>query len=75
MDSLPGLGPLSEPAQAVLSVALGAEVQPLRACLSALEHTPPEPVIHAVPSCVPPPSSRRISPDYGEGPKVLSRML
>ena len=54
MDSIPELGQLSEPEKDALIVALWAEVQRLRACLTALENTPPEPVKHAGNSSVPP---------------------
>ena len=54
MDSIPALGQLSEPAKEAIIVALWAEVQHLRARLSALENTPPEPVKDAGDSRVPP---------------------
>jgi transposase len=54
MNSLPELGHLSEPEKDALIVALWAEVQCLRARLTAWESTPPEPVKHAGNSSVPP---------------------
>ena len=59
MDSIPALGQLSEPAKDARIVALWAEVQPLRARLSAVETTPPEPVQHAGDARVPPSPPKR----------------